>query len=59
MLSTCLENNLLATNASSLQVNEGSHLLGPGMLSNETMTGLMERTRELKELQREREKRRR
>lgn len=56
MLSTCLENNLLAANTSSLQVNEGSHLLGPGMLGNETMTGLMERTRELKEVQRERER---
>ncbi len=43
--STCLENNLLATNTCSLQVNEGSHLLGPRMLSNETVTGLMERRR--------------
>lgn len=40
--STCLENNLLATNTCSLQINEGSHLLGPWVLGNETMTGLKE-----------------
>lgn len=42
--STCLKNNFLAPNTCSLQVNESPHLLGPRMLSNETVTGLMEKS---------------
>lgn len=53
LYSTCLENNLLAADTSSLQVNEGSHLLGPGMLSNETVTGLIERRSKTKTKKRE------
>lgn len=37
---TCLENHFLATDAGSFQVNEGSHLLGPSMLSDEAVAGL-------------------
>ncbi len=47
--STCLKNNLFAPNTCSLQVNEGSHLLGPRMLSNETVAGLQERDGNKKE----------
>lgn len=54
--STCLENNLLAPNTCSLQVNEGSHLLGPGMLSNEAVTGLTERQSKKAKKQRVRER---
>lgn len=39
---TGLKDDLLATDSSSLQVDEGSHLLGPGMLGNEPVAGLME-----------------
>lgn len=37
---TCLENHFLAADAGGFQVNEGSHLLGPGMLGNEAVAGL-------------------
>lgn len=37
---TCLENHFLAADAGSFQVNEGSHLLGPGMLGDEAVAGL-------------------
>lgn len=43
---TCLENHLLAPDACSLQVNEGSHLFGPRMLGNEAVTGLTEKIRQ-------------
>lgn len=37
---TRLENDLLAPDAGGLQVNEGSHLFGPRVLSDEPVTGL-------------------
>lgn len=39
---TCLKNHFFATHTCSFQVDEGSHLFGPWMLGNETMTGLAE-----------------
>lgn len=45
---TGLKDDLLATDASSLQVDEGSHLLGPGMLGNEAVAGLGESGRQMR-----------
>lgn len=45
---TGLKDDLLATDASGLQVDEGSHLLGPGMLGNEAVAGLLESGRQMR-----------